>query len=180
MFPKRPRIAGFSYIGFHRYSLTICTSERKPLFSDAETVDAVLTTIRRSAEAHGFAVLACCFMPDHVHLIVGASSESADLQKSSRTGNSCLVLHTNSEHVNRSGNPATSITSCAMKRKHRAPFDTSWRIRYVNGWSRSSLSTSSVDLMCLAWMSFANTGRAKALPTERFQGRAHISTMSIS
>jgi putative transposase len=81
MFPKRPRIAGFSYIGFHRYSLTICTSERKPLFSDAETVDAVLTTIRRSAEAHGFAVLAYCFMPDHVHLIVGASSESADLQK---------------------------------------------------------------------------------------------------
>jgi putative transposase len=81
MFPKRPRIAGFSYIGFHRYSLTICTKGRTPLFTEAPTVEPVLTTIRRSAEAHEFAILAYCFMPDHVHLIVSALSESADLQK---------------------------------------------------------------------------------------------------
>ena len=81
MWPKRPRITGFPYIGFHRYSLTICTKERKHHFNDAQNVEAVLTTIRRSAEAHEFAVLAYCFMPDHVHLIVSALSESADLQK---------------------------------------------------------------------------------------------------
>jgi len=81
MFPKRPRIPGFSYIGLHRYSLTICTKERKQLFTNAETVEATLTTIRRSAAAHDFAVLAYCFMPDHLHLIVGGLTDSADLQK---------------------------------------------------------------------------------------------------
>jgi putative transposase len=81
MFPKRPRIAGFSYTGLHRYSLTICTQDRKRTFTDADTVASVLTTIRQSAEAHEFAVLAYCFMPDHVHLIVSALSERADLQK---------------------------------------------------------------------------------------------------
>ena len=81
MFPKRPRITGFSYIGFHRYSLTICTKHRKSLFTDADTVDAVLTTIRQSAKTRDFALFAYCFMPDHVHLVVSALSESADLQK---------------------------------------------------------------------------------------------------
>jgi putative transposase len=81
MFPKRPRIDGFSYVGFHRYSLTICTKDRKHLFTNPETIEAVLTTIRRSATAHDFAILAYCFMADHIHLIVSAVSESADLQK---------------------------------------------------------------------------------------------------
>jgi putative transposase len=81
MFPKRPRIDGFPYVGFHRYSLTICTNHRKPVFTDADVVAAVLTTIRQWAAALDFAVFAYCFMPDHLHLIVSATSDASDLCK---------------------------------------------------------------------------------------------------
>ena len=80
MLPKRPRIKGFPYLGLHRYSVTICTKGRKCLFTDAETVTSVLTTIRQCAATWGFAVLAYCFMPDHVHLIVSSTTDVADLK----------------------------------------------------------------------------------------------------
>ena len=81
MFPKRPRIAGFPYVGLHRYSLTICTHLRRLLFVDAATVTPVLTTIRQWSATLDFAVFAYCFMPDHLHLIVSATTESADVRK---------------------------------------------------------------------------------------------------
>ena len=80
MFPKRPRIKDFPYIGFYRYSLTICTKERKTLFTESDIVAAILTTIRQHAHLHGFAITAYCFMPDHIHLIVHATTEAAELR----------------------------------------------------------------------------------------------------
>jgi putative transposase len=80
MLPKRPRIHGFPYSGLHRYSLTICTKLRKPLFAEADVVGAVLFTLRQCAALHQFAILAYCFMPDHVHLVVSAITEDADLR----------------------------------------------------------------------------------------------------
>ena len=79
MFPKRPRIDGFPYVGFHRYSLTICTHLRKPLFADADTVATVLTTIRQWSAKLDFALFAYCFMPDHLHLVISGTTESADM-----------------------------------------------------------------------------------------------------
>jgi REP element-mobilizing transposase RayT len=81
MYPKRPRIKEFPYIGFHRYSLTICTRDRKPFFADGELVAAVLLTIQRSASVHSFALIAYCFMADHVHAVASATAESADLRR---------------------------------------------------------------------------------------------------
>jgi putative transposase len=80
MLPKRPRIQGFPYVGFHRYSLIICTRDRESLFRDARVVTPVLTTIRQCAATCDFAVFAYCFMPDHLHLIVSATADSADLR----------------------------------------------------------------------------------------------------
>jgi putative transposase len=79
MLPKRPRTAGFPYLGLHRYSLIICTKHRRPFLADAETVSVVLTSIRQSAETCRFAVLAYCFMADHVHLVVTAMAPDSDL-----------------------------------------------------------------------------------------------------
>jgi putative transposase len=79
MLPKRPRIKGFPYVGLHRYSLTICTKDRKPLFTESPTVAPVLLTIRQCAGTYGFAVFAYCFMPDHLHLIVSATRDESDL-----------------------------------------------------------------------------------------------------
>jgi putative transposase len=81
MLPKRPRIKGFPYTGFHRYSLTICTHRRNPYFVNAAVVSLVLSKIRQCGPAYNFAVFTYCFMPDHVHLIVTATSEAADLRK---------------------------------------------------------------------------------------------------
>ena len=48
VFPLRPgRIVGFSYIGLHRYSVTICTFRRKSVFVNRDEVDAVLMLIRQ-------------------------------------------------------------------------------------------------------------------------------------
>ena len=81
MFPKRPgRLRNFSYKGFHRYSLTICTHQRKTVFCDAQLVGDVLGTIRHNARDHAFENVAHCFMPDHIHLIARGTSENADLQ----------------------------------------------------------------------------------------------------
>ena len=71
MFPRRPgRVEGFSYVGLHRYSVTICTYLRTPAFADHAAVELALTHIRQCASVFEFAIHAYCFMPDHLHLVV--------------------------------------------------------------------------------------------------------------
>jgi putative transposase len=38
-----------------------------------------MNEISRAAASRGFAVIAYCFMPDHLHLLIEATSESSDL-----------------------------------------------------------------------------------------------------
>jgi putative transposase len=77
---RRPlRLATFSYVGFHRYSLTFCTAHRLPLFTLAAPIDEAIEDISRSAAAQAFAVPAYCFMPDHLHLLVEGTSATSDL-----------------------------------------------------------------------------------------------------
>ncbi len=77
---RPPRIAGFSYVGFCRYSLTFATFQRVHLFLSREIVDAAIVQILRTADEDTFAVLAYCFMPDHLHLIIEGGNESSDLR----------------------------------------------------------------------------------------------------
>jgi len=79
---SRPRrIPGLSYVGPCRYFLTICTKERLLAFVDdgiaTPTIDQFLIT----AIAEGFAVLAYCLMPDHIHLLVEGTTCDSDLQR---------------------------------------------------------------------------------------------------
>src|SRR5580765_1744925 len=77
---ERPhRLAGFSYRGLHRYSLTLCAHERRTLFVDSDRVHQALEQILQSSAIRAFAVAAYCFMPDHLHLLVTGQSEEADL-----------------------------------------------------------------------------------------------------
>jgi REP element-mobilizing transposase RayT len=78
---RPPRIAGFDYTGLHCYMITFCTHLRAPRFADREAADDVLLQFRATAASHGFEILACCVMPDHVHLLVRATSEAADLRR---------------------------------------------------------------------------------------------------
>lgn len=68
----------FDYRGFHRYFLTFCTYDRKRQFVEPGTVEIVLAQVLRAAEQERFAILAYCFMPDHVHLLVEGESENAE------------------------------------------------------------------------------------------------------
>lgn len=80
MFPKRPgRIKGFSYQGFHRYFITCCTANRTEPFVDRSVVDSVRSHFVQHARSHGFAILAYCFMPDHLHILIEGLNESSDL-----------------------------------------------------------------------------------------------------
>jgi putative transposase len=68
----------FEYRGLHRYSLTFCTDYRKRLFVDATTVTLVLDQVLRAANETAFAVMAYCFMPDHVHLVIEGTRDDSD------------------------------------------------------------------------------------------------------
>jgi putative transposase len=65
----------FDYIGFHRYSLTFCTNNRASHFTDKRRVDVVFEQILRSATESEFGIVAYCFMPDHLHLLIEALSD---------------------------------------------------------------------------------------------------------
>ncbi len=76
-----PRVPGFSYIGQHRYFLTICVNQRAPAFTNEAVARFVIAQFLLSAKAHGFEVLAYCAMPDHFHALVVGLTDSSDLKE---------------------------------------------------------------------------------------------------
>ena len=71
----------FDYIGLHRYSLTFCTNQRQRLFTSVEVVELTLAQILRAAAENQFGILAYCFMPDHLHLLVEGHSDKSDCRR---------------------------------------------------------------------------------------------------
>ena len=69
-FPKRPRLAGFDYLGKHRYFLTFCTHDRRRIFETSSHVALVSGQILRTCREQLFEMLAYVYMPDHLHLLV--------------------------------------------------------------------------------------------------------------
>ena len=79
---RRPRrIEGFPYVGFYRYSLRFSTYARRRLFVAQDPFSVAHEQILRTADEGKFAVLAHCYMPDHVHLVLEGKSESSDLRR---------------------------------------------------------------------------------------------------
>jgi len=82
MYPGKPeRLTTSDYVGPHRYSLRYCTHCRRPLFVEEPVVTLVLSQISRAAVEHQFAVIAYCFMPDHMHLLIEGQSEASDCKR---------------------------------------------------------------------------------------------------
>jgi REP-associated tyrosine transposase len=73
-----PRLKTFDYLGFYRYFLTICAYDRVPIFIGDQSVDRVLMQLSRTADDQHFLVIAYCFMPDHVHMLVEGNHPAAD------------------------------------------------------------------------------------------------------
>src|SRR6188508_1077491 len=74
-----PRLRGFDYAGGYRYFLTVCTQRRVHVFVTREAVDVVLAQLLQSARDERMAVLAYCFMPDHLHLLVEGTDPASKL-----------------------------------------------------------------------------------------------------
>ncbi len=82
MITGRPEhLKTFDYLGVHQYFLTFCTFDRRRLFLDSDAVDAVRTQIQRAASDQSFAVLAYCYMPDHVHMLVEGQADDSDCRQ---------------------------------------------------------------------------------------------------
>jgi len=81
MLPKRPRLKTFDYLGPYRYFLTFCTAGRHNAFITSAHVDLALSQIVRAAGERGFAIIAYCFMPDHVHLLVEGTAPDSDMRE---------------------------------------------------------------------------------------------------
>jgi len=54
----------------YAFSLTIVTEGREPVFQQQRFADRGMWALKRAAERNDIAVLAYCFMPDHLHLLV--------------------------------------------------------------------------------------------------------------
>jgi putative transposase len=82
MITGRPgHLKTFEYLGLHQYFLTFCTHERRRLFLESNAVMAVRTQIQRAASDYRFAVIAYCYMPDHVHLLVEGQADDSDCRQ---------------------------------------------------------------------------------------------------
>jgi REP element-mobilizing transposase RayT len=79
---KRPRrLAAFDYVGLHAYFLTICTARRESLFRSHNCAALARDHLLDVAERYRFAVIAYCFMPDHLHALTEGESEDADFRR---------------------------------------------------------------------------------------------------
>src|SRR3990172_6792553 len=77
---KRIRLAPESYEGPGAFSVTVSTAGRAPLFRKPATVHLCVSALSETASLHHMDVLAYCFMPDHLHLLVQARDDGSFLR----------------------------------------------------------------------------------------------------
>lgn len=78
---KNHRLSEDCYKGRISVSFTLCVKNRSRLFASADIVNYFTEILKEVAEKYSCIVLAYCFMPDHVHLIVSGVSDDADILK---------------------------------------------------------------------------------------------------
>jgi len=70
-----------SYRGTQPFSWTICAYRRQHVFRSSDIVEPVLLQFLRACTATDVALIAYCFMPDHVHLLIEGKSETASVEE---------------------------------------------------------------------------------------------------
>jgi|SRR5215831_13293312 len=74
-------LKSFDYLGLYRYFLTFCVNNRRTVFANESVVRLVMQQILRAATENQFAILAYCFMPDHLHLLVEGEADNSDCRR---------------------------------------------------------------------------------------------------
>ncbi len=80
-YKKRIRLKYFEYKGCYRYFVTICTYDKKAVFTDKSVVVTLLDVLSTQSKAYGFKIWAYCFMPDHLHLLIEGEESDSDMKK---------------------------------------------------------------------------------------------------
>jgi putative transposase len=75
------RLEKFNYLGIHRYFLTFCTFGRRDVFTSDKPVHVTRTQILRAASQASMAILADCYMPDHLHLLVEGQADHSNCRQ---------------------------------------------------------------------------------------------------
>ena len=70
----------FTYTGKFRYMITLATYESKLLFTDEGHVRQVLDRLSTSSRTHHFEVLAYCFLPEKLVIVIGGKEETSDMR----------------------------------------------------------------------------------------------------
>jgi len=73
---KLIRLASAAYQGPAAFSVTVSTASRQKLFFDQHAVSLCLDALEETATRDRMEVLAYCFMPDHLHLLLEAKEGS--------------------------------------------------------------------------------------------------------
>ncbi len=76
---RPPRLHRTLYVGFNRYFVTICAFDRQAILASLPWFGLVEKQLLQSSAHRGFSLLAYCGMPDHLHLLVEATTRDADL-----------------------------------------------------------------------------------------------------
>jgi putative transposase len=79
----RPRLTTAAYCGSAAAILTFCTAGRRHRFTRRVIVDRTWHEFLRASASTGVEVVAYCFMPDHVHLLV-QTTEGGDIMQFAR------------------------------------------------------------------------------------------------
>ena len=76
--PYPPHLSDFSYVGKYSYALEFTTDGRRTTFVEESVVRLVLEQILRAGTEERFSLVAYCFMPDHLHLVVRGLEDHSD------------------------------------------------------------------------------------------------------
>ncbi len=76
-----PRLKGFDYTGPYAYLITMNTADHVPRFTNSDLVNACRGRLSELAARHSFEVVAYCFMPDHLHLLLQGTALTSRLDR---------------------------------------------------------------------------------------------------
>jgi putative transposase len=75
----RPRLASDDYVGRRTYHITLTTWRRLPHFEDLAAASACEVQLLEAASRARFKLLAYCFMPDHLHVLLRGLETNCNL-----------------------------------------------------------------------------------------------------
>ena len=75
---KSTRLSPAHYRGRHAYFLSVCTDQRIPHFSSSTVSENTIRILLECAASQSFLLHAYCLMPDHIHVLIGGTTDTAD------------------------------------------------------------------------------------------------------